>query len=374
MNISKEALELVERIRKCSKIIIYGAKERGRNMLAACLNLGRAVKIEVVVTELKEPIYLETKIGEIEVKEIFNIDVDENAIVFVCMQDMRYEDATNVLKKKGINMEQVFFPEETLILELKRYAIYAQLRLANIDLDLLKGFSPDDIEALFFLWTSENEANYRSINKRMWEIANTETAEYVMDHMLKRPFFKNREEYLDYISATYLQGDGLKLEFGVAGGASIWKFGKKARGMVYGFDSFEGLSEDFTSSIKKGTFKQEKLPVVPKNVELIKGYFSNSLPDFLSREEIVDKKIDFIHMDCDLYSSARDVLDMLTEKITAGTIIAFDEYFNYPGWKNEEFKAFQEWVKKNNVEYEYVTYVDNNCQATVRIIHNPLAR
>lgn len=374
MNISKEALELIERIHKCSKIIIYGAKEKGRNMLIACLNLGRAVNIEVAITELKEPIYLETKIGEIEVKEISDIDVDENAIVFVCMQDMSYEDATNVLKKKGINMQQVFFPGETLILELKKYAIYAQLRLANIDLDLLKGFSPDDIGSLFFLWTSENEANCRSINKRMWEIANAETAEYVMGHMPKTFFFKNRAEYLDYISATYLQGDGVKLEFGVAGEASIWKFGKRAKGMVYGFDSFDGLAEDFTSSIRKGTFRQQKLPKVPENVELIKGFFSDSLPSFLSREEIVDKRIDFIHMDCDLYSSTRDVLNMLTTKITAGTIIAFDEYFNYPGWKNEEFKAFQEWVKGNCVEYEYVTYVDNDRQVAVRIVNNPRAR
>ena len=79
-------------------------------------------------------------------------------------------------------------------------------------------------------------------------------------------------------------------------------------------------------------------------------------------------------MDCDLYSSTRDVLNMLTTKITAGTIIAFDEYFNYPGWKNEEFKAFQEWVKGNCVEYEYVTYVDNDRQVAVRIVNNPRAR
>lgn len=64
----------------------------------------------------------------------------------------------------------------------------------------------------------------------------------------------------------------------------------------------------------------------------------------------------FLHIDCDLYSSTKVVFDFLKNQIVKGTVIVFDEYFNYPGWQNGEFKAFKEFVIQNNVEYEYLTY------------------
>lgn len=51
-----------------------------------------------------------------------------------------------------------------------------------------------------------------------------------------------------------------------------------------------------------------------------------------------------------------------------GTIIAFDEYMNYPGWQDDEFKAFQEYVKEHNVHYEYLAYNDRGSQVCCKII------
>jgi hypothetical protein len=32
-------------------------------------------------------------------------------------------------------------------------------------------------------------------------------------------------------------------------------------------------------------------------------------------------------------------------RLASGSVIVFDEYFNYPGWKVHEFKAFQDDVR-----------------------------
>jgi len=66
-----------------------------------------------------------------------------------------------------------------------------------------------------------------------------------------------------------------------------------------------------------------KLPVVTKNIKLIKRLFENTLPDFLNKYKNDD--IAFIHIDSDLYSSAKTILSQLENKIN-NTYILFDEY------------------------------------------------
>jgi hypothetical protein len=38
------------------------------------------------------------------------------------------------------------------------------------------------------------------------------------------------------------------------------------------------------------------------------------------------------------------------------TVIVFDEYFNYPFWREGEFKAFQEFIQARNCRYRYLGY------------------
>jgi hypothetical protein len=80
------------------------------------------------------------------------------------------------------------------------------------------------------------------------------------------------------------------------------------------------------------------LPSVSKNVLLHVGYFEETLPSFNNK---FSDDAAFIHIDSDLYSSAHTVLFSLKERIKKGTIIVSDEYFNYPGWQNHEYLAFQ---------------------------------
>lgn len=48
-------------------------------------------------------------------------------------------------------------------------------------------------------------------------------------------------------------------------------------------------------------------------------------------------------------------------------MIVFDEYFNYSGWREGEFKAFQEFVARENLEFEYLNYNRKAEQVSVRI-------
>ena len=95
----------------------------------------------------------------------------------------------------------------------------------------------------------------------------------------------------------------LWLEFGVATGSTINYISRFTNDKVYGFDSFEGLPEKWRDGFEKGVFNMNgNLPQVNSNVELIKGWFNKTLLNFIQTH---NKKVSFIHMDADLYSSTK---------------------------------------------------------------------
>lgn len=162
---------------------------------------------------------------------------------------------------------------------------------------------------------------------------------------------------------------GLWLEFGVMHGKSINFISNRIKTKIYGFDSFEGLPEDWYTDLeygKKGSFSTNgQLPKVNDNVKLIKGWYDVTLPEFVSNLT-KDDFVSFIHIDCDLYSSTKTVFKILAPFIKEGTVIMFDEYWYNYGWQEHEFKAFQEFVKENNLKYEYVANTHRGL-ATVKI-------
>ena len=168
----------------------------------------------------------------------------------------------------------------------------------------------------------------------------------------------NIETYpLKYIFETLKlqhKSDTLWLEFGVFSGNTVNYISNFTRDYVYGFDSFEGLPEDWRDGINKGRFNMNgNLPQVNKNVKLIKGWFNETLSEFIKTH---NKKVSFIHMDADLYSSTKCIFDNLKEYIDTDCIIVFDELINYPGFDGEtgELKAFYEFVTENKVDYEWI--------------------
>jgi hypothetical protein len=156
--------------------------------------------------------------------------------------------------------------------------------------------------------------------------------------------------------------EGLFIELGVCTGKTInYIAALNPHKKIYGFDSFEGLPEDWIRAdkvIPAGTFGFKNpsiLPPVLHNVELIKGWFSDTLSMFTKGFDF-SQPIAFFHIDSDIYSSAATAFEILGDRIQPGTIIVFDELYNYPGYENHEFKAFQEFLIRHNFKARYLAY------------------
>ena len=126
---------------------------------------------------------------------------------------------------------------------------------------------------------------------------------------------------------------------------------------IYGFDSFEGLREDWKGwAAAKGTFDMGGVPPeVPANVILVKGWFDKTLPHFL-REHA--EPFSFVHIDSDTYEAASLVLGAAADRFRPGTVVVFDEYFGYRGWRAGEAKAWQEFVAARGIGYSYLAFHD----------------
>jgi len=200
-------------------------------------------------------------------------------------------------------------------------------------------------------------------------LASEESARYVQEHMRTVRNFETDYDLHDWVARTQLDANlltaGLVLEFGVATGRTLNHFARiLSDKTVYGFDSFEGLPEDWTSRMPKGFFARDKLPRVRKNCQLIQGWFNETLPGFIENHQ---EPVALLHVDSDLYSSAVTILNLLEQQLVAGTVIVFDEYMNYPGWQQDEFRAWQEFCDKYGVEYEYIGRVSRHQKVAVRI-------
>ncbi|GMI16335.1 hypothetical protein TrLO_g11851 [Triparma laevis f. longispina] len=163
---------------------------------------------------------------------------------------------------------------------------------------------------------------------------------------------------------------GLVVEFGVSSGRSIRMMAEMLprEKTIYGFDTFTGLPQAWGNE-PIGTYTTGgQKPAVPENVKLIKGLFSETVVEFLKQKEVARDPIAFANIDCDLYSSTRDVLEALQPRIIKGTILAFDEYICHPTWRNDEFRAFRECCKRFGWNYEYLGFSLTSKQALVRIL------
>lgn len=167
----------------------------------------------------------------------------------------------------------------------------------------------------------------------------------------------------DAVAASPEQG--LVCEFGVYRGTSLQFVAARISGTAHGFDSFEGLPEDWTADDRKGKYTTGgALPQGPDNIALHVGWFNDTLPTFLAEHEGPAR---LLHIDCDLYSSTQYVFEAMGDRIVEGTVIVFDEYFGYAGWRDHEWRAFQEFVGKRGLSYRYLSFNPFGKQAAVVI-------
>jgi hypothetical protein len=188
-----------------------------------------------------------------------------------------------------------------------------------------------------------------------------------------RPFrsYTDRVKLHEYIVRT----EGLDqkpvhyFEFGVAGGYSFrwWVDACKNPGsLFFGFDTFEGLPEDW-HFYKKGDMAYDVPTLEDRRARFVKGYFQDAVPPFL--EEYRGMRGDagavrVLHMDADLYTSTLFALTAMAPYLKNGDIIMFDE-FNVP---NHEFAAWTEFVKCYYIKFEVLGAVNNFYQTCFKVI------
>ena len=184
----------------------------------------------------------------------------------------------------------------------------------------------------------------------------------------EKSFFLHRKDYKKFIIEKAKENDPLNqkfyLEFGVYKGGSINFFSKYVN-TIYGFDSFEGLREDWIGNGKlKGKYNLNKnLPILNKNVTPVIGWVQDTLGPFLDKHK---PEINFVHLDMDTYESTKFVLKKIKSYLTKNCCIAFDELYNYEGWKEGEYKALKETFNDN--EYKYVCFCRDGQQVMIQVI------
>src|SRR5215471_14779278 len=171
----------------------------------------------------------------------------------------------------------------------------------------------------------------------------------------QRTWDYNRREKL-YAAIIQQEGVGSSpidyFEFGVAGGYSFkwWlKHNANPESRFYGFDTFEGLPEDF-GPFAKGTMAAalDSLNITDTRAFFYKGLFQDTLNPFL--EQYKGRKRKLIHMDADIFSATIFTLSQLYKYLNDGDVILFDE-FAVP---THEFMAFKIFAESFYLKYEVI--------------------
>ena len=227
--------------------------------------------------------------------------------------------------------------------------------------------NPDRWDWVFFIhileaWhQGQSKTTLTDVTPTWW----IDALEYALRH-------RNKQTKLFSTTASTLQCaveacsvEGLCLEFGTRFGTSARIIQQHSHQDLYVFDSFEGLPTDW-HTVPKGAYSTGGIvPNLGNNVHPVVGWYNESLPNFVQEHP---ENIRLLHIDCDLYSSTKDVLDCIGDRLVSGTIVVFDEYWMGPHWREDEWKAWVECVEKHNIHYEYLAFALLTQQAVIRIL------
>jgi hypothetical protein len=126
-----------------------------------------------------------------------------------------------------------------------------------------------------------------------------------------------------------------------------------SQSLVYGFDSFLGLPEDWREGFPVGYFQRGGVPPYPEtdHIRWVIGSFDSTVASFLASLAFSSIPISFMHIDCDLYSSTSIILSSLLQHseqlIPTGSclILLFNELIDYSTYEDHEIKAFYEFYR-----------------------------
>jgi len=156
----------------------------------------------------------------------------------------------------------------------------------------------------------------------------------------------------------------LYLEFGVyTGGSFRWwcehLTGPDAR--LVGFDSFEGLPEDWNPHVSAGAFAVDSIPEInDPRASLVAGWFDETVPVF----DVPDHDQLIVNIDSDLYSSAVLVLTELEKFLVPGTLVYFDELSDV----DHELRAWKEYLERTGTRTELLGIAAGGTNWLFRIV------
>ena len=176
--------------------------------------------------------------------------------------------------------------------------------------------------------------------------------------------FFNRWSFFDHMIDICDTGRPF-YEFGVWNGASF-KYLIKSLHTGFGFDTFEGLPEDWHTE-KAGTYSAFGTIPKIKGGDFIKGKFEDTLPIFFSEQRPTASIINF---DADLYSSTICALENCKSVIDSQTILIFDEFIINRNWEEDEYKALNEFCARHQYAYEVIAVSYYTKQVAVKLIEN----
>jgi Macrocin-O-methyltransferase (TylF) len=178
------------------------------------------------------------------------------------------------------------------------------------------------------------------------------TGRWMRDHNFKAPVrVDDRMQLIETVAKPIADQEVLYLEFGVWKGEATRRWSrllKNKNSRLHGFDSFEGLPEDWNDEMKSGHFSTRGVPpdIPDSRVKFFIGRFEQTLPTY----PFVDSPVLVIYLDADLYSSTHYVLKALKSHIKVGTIICCDDFWD----RHHEQRAFDEFLRDTCMTVELI--------------------
>jgi O-methyltransferase len=166
--------------------------------------------------------------------------------------------------------------------------------------------------------------------------------------------FERLDSVLDYLEFGVFQGESIK---------SWLKRNTNPDSRFVGFDSFEGLPENWRGDSPQGTFATGGTPpqVDDPRCSFEVGWFQRTLPSFLQKFTRRGRML--VHLDADLYSSTLYVLTSLAPLLKKDDILIFDEFRDV----EHEFRAWMDFLSAYPTDYVVVGTIGDYGKLAVRL-------
>jgi len=176
------------------------------------------------------------------------------------------------------------------------------------------------------------------------------SVDWLYAHADRVPAYRNRPELLEAV-LPLIPANGDLAEFGVFKGAVTWFVRPRFPDRTYhAFDSWQGVPESMGLAVDKFGFSLDgRVPDLPPATTIHTGWFEDTLPKWRAQ---CDASIAFAYIDCDLYESVRTVLEAIADRLRPGSIVIFDDWFNFPNWQAHSFRAAHEWTERHGLTLE----------------------